>query len=469
MKSGAKFSRRPDVLAKPTPGFLQRAPSVSSRAGYLVLATVVAPIFLLVAAWRTNSAKYRHWLLTAFVTMYGATIIIQYDPSGKGADGVRHLQMVYEHYTFMSFSQFLEDIWSVMTFQDASHPGIRDLYKHLVSYLVGGVLGLPALFFTVIAFVYGYFFTGSFIEIFKHVRWRKANYVVLAFIFLLFLVKNIEGVNTVRTWTGLWVLMYGCLRYYDTKNKKYIFLMLLPPFIHFGYFLMVLPAVAVLLFGNRPKIYGILFVVSSLTTVFNPGDVTDIVDIIESTERGADAVQAYMLEEKQTWGELRDWVSNDIGGRWYRQFQFLGIQKWALNLLIYVLLAGGIYRYVMNYRQRTLFSIGLVTLAFSNMTWFLYAVSNRSWIIGCVFVLSSFVMTRVDPVTAPRLLRTVPSYYSLGVHFSLILFVPYILYNMSILVDYISLFMFVAPFLVWIDPEMNMSIKYALQVILGIR
>jgi hypothetical protein len=43
------------------------------------------------------------------------------------------------------------------------------------------------------------------------------------------------------------------------------------------------------------------------------------------------------------------------------------------------------------------------------------------------------------------------------------------LYNLSILIDYISLFMFVAPFLVWIDPEMNMSVKYALQVLLGIR
>jgi len=439
--------------------------SFSGRTGYLIFASVVAPVFLLVAAWRTNSAKYRHWLLTAFVTMYGATILIQYDPTGEGSDGVRHLLLVYEHYVGMSFTQFVEDIWYILTFQEASARGVKDLYKHLVSYFVGGLLGVPQLFFTVIAFVYGYFFTGSFLEIFKHVKWRKVNYVVLAFIALLFLVKNIEGVNTVRTWTGLWVLVYACLKFYDTKNKRYIYLMLLPPLIHFGYFLMVLPALAVLLFGNRPKIYAILFVVSSATTIFNPGD---MVDIVETTERGAAAVNSYLVEERQTLQERAEWALN-LQGRWYRDFQFLGVQKWALNLLIYLLLAAGIYFTVMNYRQKTLFSIGLMTLAFSNMTWFLYAVSNRSWIIGCVFILAAFVMTRTDPATAPRLLRVAPKYYPLGLHFCLLLFIPYFLYNLSILVDYISLFMFVAPFLVWIDPEMNMSVKYALQVLLGLR
>jgi hypothetical protein len=194
----------------------------------------------------------------------------------------------------------------------------------------------------------------------------------------------------------------------------------------------------------------------------------DVVDIVETTERGAAALQSYLVEERETFQERAERTLN-MEGRWYRDFQFLGVQKWGLNVLTYLLLAAGIYFAVMNYRQKTLFSIGLLTIAFSNMTWFLYAVSNRTWIIGCVFILTSFVMTRTDPATAPKLLRTAPKYYGLGLHLSLLLFLPYFLYNLSILIDYISLFMFVAPFLVWIDPEMNMSVKYALQVLLGIR
>ena len=446
------------------PGGSKRFP-VAARAGFLILASVVAPVFLLLAAWRTSSQRYRHWLLTVFVTMYGATIIIVYDPTGEGSDGVRHLLLVYEHYVGMSFSQFLSDLWLVLTLQNASHHGISDVYKHVVSYFVGGVLGAPQLFFTVVAFVYGYFFTGSLLEIFRHVKWHRLNYVIFSLAALLFLVKNIEGINTVRTWTGLWVLVFACLKYYDTRNPKYIFLMLLPPFIHFGYFLMLIPALIVLLIGNRPKTYALLFVVSSATTFTNPGD---IADLVETTEKGARAFSSYLVEEQKTFQERADWALG-LQGRWYRGFQFLGIQKWALNILIYTLLAAGVYFSLMSYRQRSLFSIGLVTLAFSNSTWFLYAVSNRSWLIGCVFILAAFIMARTSPSTGPRLLRSVPGYYTWGLHLSLLLFVPYFLYNLSTIIDYISAFMFVAPFLVWIEPDMNMSIKYVLQVLLGIR
>ena len=446
------------------PGGSKRFP-IGARAGFLVLASVVAPVFLLVAAWKTSSQRYRHWLLTAFVTMYGATIAIRYDPTGEGSDGVRHLLLVYDHYVGMTFAQFAEDLWYALTLQDASHQAIRDPYKHLVSYFVGGVLGQPQLFFTVIAFVYGYFFTGSLLEIFRHVKWRHLNYVVLGLAAMLFLVKNIEGVNTVRTWTGLWMLVYACLRYYDTKKARYALMMLLPPFIHFGYFVMVLPALAVLVLGNKPRAYAVIFVLSSMTTFINPGD---IVDVVSTTERGAAAVAGYYVEEEATFEDRVAYAQN-VGGRWWNQFRFLGIQKWALNVFIYTLLASGVYFALMGYRQKSLFSVGLLTLAFSNSTWFFFAVSSRSWLIGCVFILASFIMARTDPHFGPRLVSRTPPFYKWGINLSLLLFVPYILYNLSTILDYPSVFMFVAPFVVWLDPEMNMSIKYVLQVLLGIR
>ena len=438
---------------------------IAARAGFLILASIVAPAFLLLGAWKTSSQRYRHWLLTAFVTMYGATISIRYDPTGQGADGVRHLLLVYDHYVGMTFATFLSDVWNILTFQVASDNGIRDLYKHVVSYFVGGVLGQPQLFFTVIAFVYGYFFTGSLLEIFRHVKWRHLNYVVLGLAAMLFLVKNIEGVNTVRTWTGLWVLVYACLRYYDTKKARYAFMMLLPPFIHFGYFAMVLPALAVFVLGNKPRAYAVIFVLSSVTTFINPGD---IVDVVSTTERGAAAVAGYYIEEQATF-EDRVASARSVGGRWWNSIRFLGVQKWALNVLVYTLLAAGIYFSLMSYRQKSLFSVGLLTLAFSNATWFFFAVSNRSWLIGCVFILASFIMARTDPNTGPRLIKQVPPYYKWGVNFSLLLFFPFFLYNLSTILDYPSVFMFVAPFVVWLEPEMNMSIKYVLQVLLGIR
>ena len=464
--TSSQEARLPGDTGAPSrvPRGLKRHP-IGARAGFLVLASIVAPVLLLLGAWKTSSQHYRHWLLTAFVTMYGATIAIRYDPAGQGGDGVRHLLLVYEHYVGMTFATFLSDVWHILTLQEASDPGIRDLYKHVVSYFVGGMLGQPQLFFTVIAFVYGYFFTGSLLEIFRHVKWRHLNYVVLGFAVLLFLVKNIEGVNTVRTWTGLWVLVYACLRYYDTRKTRYALMMLLPPLVHFGYFVMVLPAVAVLIFGNHPRLYALVFVLSSITTFINPGD---IADVVSTTERGAQAVAGYYIEEQATF-EQRQAMAQRVGDRWWRVFQFLGVQKWALNLLIYTLLLTGVYFSLMSYRQKSLFSVGILTLAFSNSTWFFFAVSNRSWLIGCVFILASFIMARTDPHTGPGLIKNVPPLYKWGVNFSLFLFFPFFLYSLSVILDYPSVFMFVAPFLVWLEPGMNMSIKFVLQVLLGIR
>ena len=458
--------RAPGEAAFPgrIPGGTKRF-AVAARVGFLILASVMAPVFLLLAAWKTSSQRYRHWLLTAFVTMYGATITIRYDPSGEGADGVRHLLLVHEYYTGMSFGQFLKDLWYVLTLQDASNPSIRDPYKHIVSYIVGGMLGLPQLFFTVVAFVYGYFFTGSLLQIFRHVQWKRLNYVIIGFALLTFLAVNIEAVNTVRTWTGMWVLVYACLRYYETKKIRYALLMLMPPFIHFGYFIMALPALAVMIFGNHPRLYAVIFVFSSLTTFINPGD---IVDVVSTTERGASAVANYYVEEEMTFKERQSMVAN-MDARWWNAFRFLGVQKWALNFLIYTLLGAGVYFALMTSRQRSLFSVGLLTLALSNSTWFFFAVSNRSWTIGLVFVLAAFVMVRTDPRTAPQLIRRTPPFYKWGLNFSLLLFVPFVLYKLSFIMDFPSVFMFIAPFIVWFDPDMNMSIKYVLQVLLGIR
>ena len=92
--------------------------------------SLIAPWFLLIAAWKAKSRRQKHWLLTLFVTIYGATITIAYDPYGEGPDGVRHLLAVYTHYADLSFGQFLDELWSIILLRpDASaYGGSVDVY-----------------------------------------------------------------------------------------------------------------------------------------------------------------------------------------------------------------------------------------------------------------------------------------------------------------------------------------------------
>ena len=441
-------------------------PDWTTRLGFIVFSFVTVPALLAIQAWRTSSMRYRHWLLTALVTAYGSTIIFVFDGSREGSDGVRHLWLVYTHYVGLGFEQFLVELWSTFTFR-IEHPNIRDPYKHIVSYVVGGLLNAPWLFFTVIAFVYGYFFTGSLLQVFKHFKLSRANYVIIGFAALFFLTKNIEGVNTVRTWTAMWVLVYACLMYYDTKKWRYIVLMLMPPFIHFGFWIIIIPALIVLLFGNKPVLYATLFVASSFTNLI-PADIT--AERLSATERGAHSVRVYSVSpgEGRT---ARDRIETVRAGqrRWYARFHSAGIHRWALNVMIYVVLAAGIYFSCMNYLQKSLFSIGLLTLTLSNSI-FLFAVANRSWVLGSALILAAFVLANTDPTTRSRILRSnQPPYYRVGLHLSLFLFIPYFLYCLSVLLDYPSIFWFTAPAVVWFNPELNMSIKEFLQILLGLR
>ena len=440
---------------------------MKSNLQFLFFSTFVFPWLLLVAAWNSKSHRFQHWAITIFVTIYGATIAIAYDPSGGrggiggNADGVDHLSAVYMHYVGLSFDQFVSESWDILLLKQ-TEAGSVDIFKHVVSYLTGGVLGIPSLFFPVVALVYGYFFAGSILEIFKNFKGTQLTYVFLAFALLFFLIKNIEGVNTVRTWTGMWVLVYACLKYYSTKKMRYMLLMFVPPLIHFGYFIMTIPAWLVLVFGSRPRIYAALFVLSSATTIFNPGSV---VEVISMSELGQHRTNSYFVEQRASGDQIIQ-AEQKKGSRFYKVLERFGLQKWALNIFVYTLLLTGVYSLVMNHYQKTLFSIGLLTLTLSNISWYLYAVSQRSWIIGCVFIVAAFLIARQDPMTAPRFPYSRPAYKA-GLHLSLLLFIPYYIYNLSTLLDFPSVFLFCFPFLIFIVPESNMSIKKALQLILG--
>ena len=418
---------------------------------------MIAPWILLIAAWQSQSFRFRHWMLTLFVTLYGATITIAYDPLGEGPDGVRHLLGVYTHYVGLSFPQFLNELWGILTFAHTEAPS-SDVYKHVISYLTGGVLNAPWLFFPVVAFVYGYFFVGSLLLVFRNFGATKITWVFLGFALVFFLAKNIEGVNTVRTWTGLWVLVYACLRYYETKQLRYMLLMFAPPFIHFGYFIMAIPAWVVLVVGNRPRVYAVLFVLSSFTTFFNPGSV---IELIAVTELGEHRSQAYYRESVSEGAEILD-RGRERGQRIWLILHDYGVAKWALNLFVYTLLLTGVYFYSFNRYQRTIFSIGILTITLSNVTWYLSAVSSRSWLVGMVFILAAFLMARQDPETERRL-PTRKLSYKVGLYGSLILFTPYLLYKISIVLYFPSVFLFGMPFLVWLYPEVNLSIHAALK------
>jgi hypothetical protein len=424
---------------------------------YNIIFAFTIPFVAVIRTIKSKSARYKHQLLTLLIGLYGSTISLDI-----GNDGYRHLAMVSEIYANMPFKQFFYEIFQILTFQ-LTDSRAQDLYKHFLSFLCGAVLEMPFLFFPIVALVYGYFFSGSVLEVLKGVGHLKFKYHKLfwCFVILFVIYKNVEGINTVRTWTGLWVLVYACLKYYRTRELKYLFLMFIPPFIHFGYFILALPAYAVLVLGNRNITYAVIFVLSSFFSFINPAAVTEN---LQETELGEHRSAAYSVEEKTN---LNEQYENQVaqGNTWYRQLQKLGVQTWAVNILCYILIFSGVYLKKMTSYQKRLFSIGIMTLALSNVTWFLSAVTNRSAIVGAVFVLLALVLywkNNTKEVQSNRLI-------SYGLSLSLLLFIPFYIYQLSNTLGYISFYNLLAPFAVWIEPDVNMSVRDFVKVVIGMK
>lgn len=420
-----------------------------------VLKALFLPVLLLVDLTRRKTEKEQRFLIWLFFVVFGFTFFFT-----PGIDAIRHQANVEYRFSIMTFGQFLEDLWRMLTFRVAQY-GARDVYNHIISYVFGNVLGLPRLYIPFVAAFYGYFYAGSVVLILRHLKLNRLNYVLAAFVLLFLFVQGIQGIQTVRTWTGLWVLVYACLKYYETRRLRYLILMFTPPLFHFGYWLMAIPAWIVLVYGSRPLLYSSLVAISSFTA-FLPSQ--PFVGVVERTERGADSLQWYHREQQVD--QLAAFQSGRGQTNWYNAYRRAGLQRWAPTVLVITLFMSGIYSRRMTFYQRRIFSIGVLTLAFSNLTWFIYAVHNRTLTIASVFILAGFLMARFDPKTAPHF-RGLPPYYQWGLHLSLLLWFPLLLFLLSITFDRLSLFAFFAPFLVVLDPELNISVKEFLNFLLG--
>lgn len=417
---------------------------------------LLSPLLSVYVAFQSRAPWLKRWSLISFITFYGSVIMLS-----QSNDGFRHQERVFTDYFGLSFKAFFLETFRIITLQQTAFAQ-EDLYIHFVSFICGTMLGLPKLFFVFIAFFYAYFFVGSLFKLFA-VFPKYRNGILFLGIGIVFLLwKNIEGINTVRTWTGLWVLFYACISYYQSRKSKYLLLMFAPPFIHIGYYAMAVPAWAVLFFGNQKVPYAALFVLSFSFTIINP---TVVTRQLERTEVGAAKVDGYYTATYRSGFDTLN-AKRLQNKAWYLRFYKAGLQDWGLAVLAGAMLLFGTYFRDMNYLEASLFSVGLLTRALSNSTWFLTALNNRSAIVAGLFILAPILMLwqrgyfnqNFPWIKTQRLIMS----------FGLLLLVPFIIYRLADMIYFVSIYIFAAPFVPWIDGSLNMSVREAIGMLLDL-
>src|SRR5690606_752379 len=108
---------------------------------------------------------------------------------------------------------------------------------------------------------------------------------------------------------------------------------------------------------------------------------------LSQTEVGQEKVHGYDLSREEYIERKLSEESN-----WYKKLQVMGLQVWGINILCFSCILFLMFRNNMTYLESNLFSIGLLTGALSNSSWFIASMANRSATLFGIFILATVVL-----------------------------------------------------------------------------
>jgi len=429
-----------------------------TQKGYLILLFLFSPFLGLLSIFKIKNEKTLTFFGTLFFGLIGSVYVYI-----KGSDGYTHLQIAKEYYLNMSFTDFFEKTYQILTFN--STDGSTDFYLHIISFVSCSLLQTPELIHVFAGLVLGYFFTKSVLLVLKNNLRVKKSYILLGFIVLLLSIRSIGALNSIRMWTGMWVLFYGTYSWVLTKEKKYLFVILLSIFVHFSYAVIIIPVIASYLLQKRKKILVALYIVSFFTTVSfsfiepyipksklleNKQQYT-VIDSDKKAERFNENSIAYQNKMKNVN------FYKAFGETTYVNYSIVGLT--IILLFFYLKKTSDSH---LNFLMAT--GIGLYT--FANMVAFSPSLQGRTKTIAALFILAAAIHLQLS-IKNYRLSKKTVRRLNIGQVSFLISAIPMFLFQLSYIIQNISFFVFMFPQASWLLGDEDYSIRGAIGLLIN--
>ncbi|MDH3752103.1 MAG: hypothetical protein OEU40_16090 [Gammaproteobacteria bacterium] len=213
---------------------MKRKTSIMKNKKTQGLASLVAisPFAALVVGLLNPRDQASRNLVWVFVIFYGAVF---YLPDWSGSDSVRYLAQLKWMY------------WSDFTLDDLMHSIYlrQDVYQPVITFLISRFTDQAWVLFGVFGILLGYVYSRNIWFLIDRVGNRQSAVIVFLIIAFAMDVSIGSGINGVRFWTACHVFVFGILYFSDGRNRKYLFVALLTPLIHFSF---ILPCALLLLF-----------------------------------------------------------------------------------------------------------------------------------------------------------------------------------------------------------------------------
>ena len=425
--------------------------------GYLILLFLLSPFIGLFNLFKLKTEKDLTFFGTLFFGLIGSLYVYV-----EGTDGYSHLETAKAFYLEMSLSEFFVKAYEIVTFN--SIEGFADLYMHCLAFISIFLFRSPELIHVFAGFVLGYFFTKSVLLVLKDNVRTKKGFILLGFIALFLLIKSVGALNSIRMWTGMWVLFCGTYGWAITKEKKYLYVILFSVMVHFSYSVILLPVITAYLLKERKKILVAIYVVSFFTTVgfsffevYIPEN-----DLLENKQK----VYAIDSDEKaERFAENRsNYQKKSENMNFYKASGEINYLNYSIVGLSVIL----IFFYFKKTSDRNLnflVAVGIGLYTFSNLVAFAPSLQGRTKTIAATFILAAAIHLQLT-FKNYDLSRKVKKWLNVGFVCFLISAIPMFLFQLSYIMQSFSAFTFLFPQASWILGTDDYSIRKALGILI---
>jgi len=414
-----------------------------------VLLLFISPLLALFSAIRDLQWRNKKLIIILFFTIYGS--LITYNDGSDAESYIRLLDL----YSNMSISDFFLWLKHIITFDPL--PGSpSDVYVHCLAFFTVSMFGIKGLFFPLVGTIYGYFYA---LALSKVLVWNNKHKITLAvlFIIILFIIhRSVTSFQTVRTWTGMWVLFNGVFGYHQTKDRKYFYLMLCSPLVHFAYFVIAVPAFIALFVKKIPTKAIIILYTVSFFTGFDP---SGVLESAKENSLAEEKVGAYYRESAA--GEAIDPIlqnREDTTAVWYLKYGKTESVYYGGHAFAILLILGGFFKGKMTPLEIGIFATGLFMATLANFGSFSYAFYSRTMANAVLYILAAITLMAIRGAFQPKNVRN-PIMIQFLQWICIFIFVPKIVFFIAEFLIMTSVFMLGFPVLGWIDNDLNVSIR----------
>lgn len=421
-----------------------------SKVAWQLLLSLITPVIGLIYAFKSRSHSFIVFSGTLFMGLVGSTFI--YRP---GSDGYTHLEVVKNHYLDMSFFQFISDSTSLLMLQPVE--GSKDLYKHILSYVSGSILGTPEMLHFFAGLVLGYFFTKSVLLVLETKPKHKVSILLLSFIALFLIIRSISALNSIRMWTAMWVFFYGAYAYVKRGKTKYLWVVLLAALIHFSYLLYAVPLAAALVLKRRKLLIAILFVSSFFGTI----NYNTATKFIQSAGVYESNIGVNIIDQEERQRRAAQAKASNKSSNFYKEYGPYVYGNYSIVFLSFILLF--LYlRQINNAQLEFLIAGGLLILALANMSGAVSpSVSGRGITIAATFLTAAAIQV-ISLMNSSQFSTNTKNLINFSFYAFFISSMPHLLFHISYAINSISAFIVILPIISWILGYSDFSIREAI-------